>query len=481
MKSRAFREIWMIVLWVVCTPGHSWAEERVSHDGRGLTVGSLFASGMVLQCDKPVTVWGTSEPSCEVKISFAGYDACTETDVNGQWRVVLPAMKASSEGRRMEIVSGKQKIVLEDILVGEVWLAGGQSNMAMSVRALTPGDKTELMSFSDSLVRYYQVMPIVGGGKVRSRPDVVWSRPDSTKMGTWSALSLYFARQLREALQVPVGIVCVAQGSSSGEAWISREYTAEHPELKESFAPAFPPEKIASYYKNPHVLYERMLARVIGCPIRGFVWYQGESNADRAEYYPVVFRGVIDCWREAWGDRNLPFLFVQLPSFDKKERRTEPSWALIREAQADVARSVPYTAMAVTVDVGDPANLHPKDKKTVGYRLALVARRTVYGDRRVAVSPVYETVRFKGGRAFVRFDSGGAPLVKKDTLKEFELCGADGIWRPAKAELKGDVVEVWSDRILRPVAVRYAWRNATTVSLYNKAGMPVSPFRSDCK
>ena len=477
-KCKKMKWLSYVLLLVVFPVSFSLRAESLPVAG-SLTVAPLFATGMVLQCGKPLKIWGTAEPRSRVEVSFGGCRVRTDAGTDGRWRVGLPAMKASAEGRRMEIVSCGEKIVLDDVLVGEVWLAGGQSNMVMSVRSLAPGDREELLSFSDTLIRYYQVMPVVSGRKLRNQPDVVWRRPVPGDTEAWSALSLFFARELRGALGIPVGIVCVAQGSSTAEAWISREYADGHSAVSGAFALGFPGERIEHYYRNPCSLYASMLSRVVGFPLRGFIWYQGESNADRAEHYPVVFEGVIDSWRMGWGDRKLPFLFVQLPAFDKKERREQPSWALIREAQSDVARSIPRTAMAVTVDAGDPGNLHPKDKRTVARRLALVARRTVYGDRYAAVSPVYKSVRFRNGRAFVRFDTGGSPLVARGELREFEICGRDGIWHPATAWLDGNTVTVRSEAVPHPVAVRYAWKNAATVSLYNAAGLPASPFRTD--
>jgi sialate O-acetylesterase len=480
----------------------------------GIQLASPFSSHMVLQCDLPVPVWGAAEPGETVTVEFAGQKKTARADADGKWSVKLDPMKVSADGRTF-LVTGShtaQPVRLDDVLVGEVWLASGQSNMDFTVA------KTEKYYFAgvtneaaEVAAAHYPSLRMFSGEWTRSYT------PCNTVAGAWkvctpenvrefSAVGYFFAREVRKELKVPVGILTLTYGASTAQAWIRREAIAANPKLKpvldelDATVKAYVPptademkqwEAAVDRAKadgkrpprrpkpnpdqdqhNPTVLFNGMIAPVVPYAVRGVLWYQGESITAPKELFPLWNETLIHDWRQLWG-RELPFYFCQLAAYPK----TSPD---VREEQAEALR-LPRTAMAVTIDIGDEKNVHPKNKQDVGGRLARIALANVYGRKLEYSGPVYESMKAEGNAIRLRFSHAGGGLVAKGgPLQTFEITGADGKFVPAEAKIDGDSVMVSSAAVTDAVAVRYAWSSFPEgCNFYNAAGLPAPPFRTD--
>lgn len=440
----------------------------------GVKPNNLFSDGMVLQQGTKVPVWGTARDGEIITVEFADQEATT-TAKNGQWKVVLGPLKASATPDTM-VIRGDYTVRIRDVLVGEVWIASGQSNMQWPISRSAEPEST-IAGAKDEQLRLITV-PRRGADAPESDPQAAWVHctPDTTP--EFSAVAYHFGRALRAALKVPVGIISTNFGGTPAEAWTARSYLEGHPELKELL-------KITDRKQsNPSVLYNAMIAPLVPFAIRGAIWYQGESNAgnfERSKEYRTLFPTMIKSWRDAWGQGDFPFLFVQLaPFMDKTDVPTDTAWAHLREAQLLTLKASPRTAMAVITDLGDEKDIHPKQKKPVGERLALAARKLAYGEDLVYSGPLLRSMKVEGNNAILSFDHVGGGLVAKDgPLTGFTIAGADGKFVNAKAEIQGDTVVVSSDETPEPKAVRFGWANYPIVNLYNKEGLPASPFRTD--
>jgi sialate O-acetylesterase len=482
----------------------------------GIQLASPFTSHMVLQCDMPVPVWGTAEPGEVVTVEFAGQKKTARADADGKWSVKLDAMRVSAEGRAFTVsgARGAQPVRLEDVLVGEVWLASGQSNMDFSVAM------TEKFYFAGVTNEAAEVAAANYPNLRMFRGE--WTRsytPCNTVAGTWkvctpenvrefSAVGYFFARDLQKELKVPVGIVTLTYGASTVQAWIRREAIAAHPKLKpvldefdakmQAYVP--PTEEELKRWQaavdragadgkrpprrpkpnpdqdqhNPTVLFNGMIAPVVPFAIRGVLWYQGESITGPRDLFPLWNETLISDWRKLWG-RELPFYFCQLAAL-----RNNSNGPQVREWQAE-ALKLPKTAMAVTIDIGDEKNVHPKNKQDVGDRLTRIALANVYGRKLEYSGPVYESMKAKGNAIRLKFSHPGGGLVAKNgPLQTFEVAGADGKFVPAEAKIDGDTVLVSNASVTNAVAVRYAWSSYPEgCNLYNAAGLPAPPFRTD--
>lgn len=439
-----------------------------------------LGANMVLQRERPFPVDGTAPPGAEVTVVFGPQRKTARTACDGRWRVVLDAMDAESAGRTLTAVCGEDTLRLPNVVVGEVWLAGGQSNMTFRTQSMTGSDYAALQACATPLVRCYNVAPVVRGGKLLSEKDAPWTPFTPDAIAGWSAVATLFAAELAERLAIPIGIVHCSHGASTVESWISPAYYAAHPEAAAAQIPAKPETDVMHRVTNPSQLYEAMLRRVERYPVRGVIWYQGESNAAWPDRYYTSFAALIACWRTVRGDPELPFLFAQLSRFDRRDDRGNTTWAILREAQRRAALTIPRTAMALTCDAGEAEDIHPKDKPTVARRLALAAWRMVYGERVCCEGPRLHRVKRRGRRVVLSFRNTGRGLVLRKPATEFGLCGADGAYRPAEACIRGRRIVLCSDSIICPHAVRYAWRNDATLSIYNADGLPLSPFEAAC-
>jgi sialate O-acetylesterase len=475
----------------------------------------IFSNHMVLQCDTPANLWGWAEAGEEVTAALAGKSKTTKAGADGKWRVQLDKLAAG--GPHTLTVKGKNTLTVNDVLVGEVWLASGQSNMAMTVsgsrnaseeRATAKHPNIRMFTVARNPAR--EPRSDCGGSWVVCSPETV---------GAFSATAYFFGRDLHMKLAVPVGLINSSVGGTPIEAWTSLEGQKSKTELNELLASwdqraaRYDPAKAKEVYEkqlaawkvaaqkaraerkpvpraprrpvdprdeshHPAVLYNGMIAPLIPYTLRGAIWYQGESNANSdksGKLYALQLPLLVHDWRTRWGQGDFPFAWVQLPNYQTGAQ----GWPLVREAMLQTL-SVPKTGMAIAIDVGEAKDIHPKNKQEVGRRLALWARAKVYGETIPWSGPLPAGHKVQNGTVELSFKhTDGGLVAKGGELSGFTIAGADKKWRPAVARIQGDKVLVSSPDVKNPVAVRYDWANNPDGNLYNKAGLPSSPFRTD--
>ena len=486
----------------------------------------LFSDHMVLQRDIAVPIWGWADDDEPVTVEFRGRKYTTKA-ARGRWMVRLPKLEAGGPDKLT--VTGKNSISLDGVLVGEVWIASGQSNMEWSMRA-SYDPANEIPKATDPLLRFYTVPKLKSNVLVDNVP-ATWKPCSPDSVSNFSAVAYYFARDLARALRVPVGIIHTSWGGSPCEVWIREEVLASDPgyrrdilgfysEERSRLQPeidAWEKEKAEAdaakkpFYKwhpfpwRPSELYNGMIAPLIPYAIKGAIWYQGESNAGRAHQYRTLMADMISNWRHDWKQGDFTFLQVQLAPFkDYKKQPGDSDWAELREAQVHVSNVLPKAGIAVITDVGEEKDIHPKKKEPVGARLALAARRIAYGEKIPCCGPTYRSMKVKDGQAILSFDNVGGGLEARfippragDTnarpalvyhalsghliqpLTGFSICGEDRQFVCADARIVDDKVVVSSDEVAKPVAVRYGWADFPVVNLWNADGLPASPFRTD--
>jgi sialate O-acetylesterase len=446
----------------------------VADEGNKLLLPDIFSDHMVLQRGQPVNIWGVANSGEEVEILFRDSRFNTKADSLGKWIIALPSMAAGGP-YEMVVKSGAANKTINDIFVGEVWLAAGQSNMAFRFKFSDEDAKAEaLATLGDLDIRTYEVAKIVSGGKLLNEENTPWAAATPADVGEWSAVALYFAQALHLEEGVVVGIINCSQGSSTIEAWMStaaiEDTEASGYVLMEKFG------DIRRHYRNPSVLYQSMLSKVIPYTLKGVLWYQGESNGGEAASYEILLTALIKSWREVW-EQELPFLFAQLPAYEPPNDETGNAWARFRAAQAEVDKTVPGTGMVVLIDVGEKDNIHPSDKKVVGDRFANLARSQVYGAAVAYAGPSIKQIEYRGKVAIISFHfSESGLVVKGETVQGFSVKGEDGIWKAANAEVMGNGIIVHHPEAQTIVGVRYAWANAPDVNLYNGKNYPAVPF-----
>jgi sialate O-acetylesterase len=436
----------------------------------------LFSDGVVLQQGKTCPVWGTSETGEQIRVTLDrstgdSSSAMVIADDKGAWHLDISPGKAG--GPYTLTVEGKNKVTVNDVYVGEVWIASGQSNMEWPVNASTGANEAKEAAANPKL-RLFTVRKTASKEPQTTVPvdkekqDGVWVEAGPKTVGRFSAVGYFFGRDLQKDLDVPVGIIHTSWGGTASEQWTSQKVLDAHPEHK-------------GHHGGQTQLYNGMIAPLIPFAIKGAIWYQGESNAGRAELYQTGFPLMIKNWRDDWKQGDFPFLFVQLAPFMAKAKGpTDPDWAWLREAQRQTTKTAPQTAMAVITDVGDEKDIHPKKKEPVGHRLELAALALAYGKKVEYSGPEYEKMTVEGSKAVLSFTHVGGGLVAKgDKLTGFTVAGDDKVFHDADAEIHGDRVVVSSKDVASPVAVRYGWANFPEGNLWNKAGLPASPFRTD--
>jgi len=492
---------------------------------------ALFSDHMVLQSGMQVPIWGAADPAEKVTIKFNGQTKSATADPAGKWMVRLTKLKAGGPFA-MTIAgnkAGELPIVVKDVLVGEVWLGSGQSNMdftvATTARHYFAGVKNETEEVAAA--NYPNIRMFTGAWKNSYEPQSeasgAWLIVTPETVKEMSAIGYLFARDMQKELKVPFGIITEAFGASTAEAWTSREALAADPQLKpllEAFdakVAAYktnPPDMTAAMkawqeavdkakadgktpprrpsngnpvqdQHNPTVMYNGMIAPVIPYAIRGVLWYQGEAingGATGYKLYPLLQSALIKDWRQRWGEGNLPFYICQLAPLKSWPNRPD-TWYNnpdVREAQATVL-SLPNTGMAVTIDIGDPVNIHPKDKQDVADRLTRIALAKTYGRKIEYSGPMYESMNVEDNSIRIHFTHVDAGLMAKGgDPKTFLIAGKDGRFVPATARIDHDTVVVSSSDVAEPAAVRYAWDNYPEgCNLYNGDGLPAPPFRTD--
>lgn len=441
---------------------------------------SIFSDRMVLQRGVCAPVWGWADPGEKISVTAADQTQTTTADTNGKWHVTLNPIQ--NAGPIAMSVAGKNHIDLHDVLVGEVWLGSGQSNMGFTLKQASNGPDA-IAHANRSTLRLFVVGRAIkdtpqdqGAGQwVICSPDTV---PD------FSAVAYFFGRNLQDNLNTPVGLIEAEWGGTRAEAWLPKP---TFDALKLPYEPAWTeewlhpkpnpastqPAKVRPY-ETPAGLYNGMIAPIAGYPMRGIIWYQGETNTAHAEQYQQVLTALIQSWRDAWSQPDLPFLIVQLPNFQNTR-----FWPILREAQRRVAADIPHVGMVVTIDVGNPHNIHPNQKEVVGQRLALMAEKMVYGQNVEDSGPTFKTLTINGDKAVITFDHlAGGLVAKGGVVQGFELAGDDGKFVKAHATIDSQTVIVSADNIKAPKIVRYGWENDPTCTLYNQAGLPAGPFEA---
>jgi sialate O-acetylesterase len=432
----------------------------------GLEPHGLFRDRAVLQRGVKLPVWGTADGEDTVTVSIAGVEASAKPE-GGKWRVELEPLAAGGP-HVLKIAQGSEKVELKDILVGEVWLAGGQSNMQWPLNR-TAGAEAAIAASANPRIRLFTV-PRRGAPAPESNVKGEWKACGPESAAEFSAVAYYFGRDLEKALGVPIGLISSNIGGTTAERWMKKEAIDSNPDLQGITSP-----------QGASDLHNAMIAPLAPFAIRGAIWYQGESNSERAFQYRKLFPAMIKSWRDTFGQGDFPFLFVQLAPFMKIEPEPgESAWAELREAQLLTARTIPKTAMAVITDAGDEKDIHPGKKEPVGARLALAARAVAYGEKIEHSGPVFEKLAIDGDSAVLSFTHlGGGLVAKEGDLKGFTVAGEDRKFHLASARIDGEKVIVRSDKVAKPVAVRYGWANYPTGNLWNQAGLPASPFRTD--
>ena len=458
-----------------------------------VTLHGLFTDHMVLQREAPLAVSGQAEPGEKVTVTYAGRSQATVAGQNGTWSVTLKAMKASTNAAPFT-VQGKNTIVLQDVVVGDVWVCSGQSNMEFGLGGCQrPAD---VQSADFPLLRQFHV-PRRQAAAPCDQVQGAWVVCSPQTAAGFTAVGFYFARQVYKTTGVPIGLINASWGGTPIEPWVAPAGLALVPQAMRQEIPIGAPHVW-------HELYFGMIHPLTRLPIKGALWYQGESNAifnqdpNREESYLAKEKALISSWRKAWGVGDFPFYLVQLASFQPPNNGPEGGqpWARICMAQFR-ALTIPHTGMAVAIDLADPGNpgdIHPKNKKDVGERLALWALAKDYGKKVPAYSgPLYQSMKVEGHKIRLRFDSVGSGLVvarksgyeppvqePRGKLQRFAIAGADRKWVWADAVIDGKTVVVSSPEVPNPVAVRYAFAtNPEGCNLYNKEGLPASPFRTD--
>lgn len=425
----------------------------------------LFSDHMVLQQGIEVPIWGAAGDGEKVVVSLGGQKLET-TGADGKFRVKLKPLKAG--GPYKLTVQGTNTITLDDVLVGEVWICSGQSNMQWAVRQGETPEKI-IAESANPHIRLFTV-PRERDAKPRTDVQGDWVECGPKSVGDFSAVGYHFGRALQAKLGVPVGLISSNVGGTAAEEWTSREVLDADEDLKPTLKNG-----------NSTTLYNAMIHPVAPFAIRGAIWYQGESNAGRAEQYRELFPAMIKNWRDLWGQGEFPFLYVQLAPWKMiVDSPGESDWAELREAQLTTLKASPNTGMAVITDLGDEKDIHPKPKGPVGERLALAARAIAYREKLVFSGPVYTKMETRGNEAVLSFDHvGGGLEARGEKLLGFTVAGDDNVFYNAEARIDGDKVIVKHAEVAKPAMVRYGWANYPVVNLFNKEGLPATPFRTD--
>lgn len=491
-----------------------------------LRLPNLVGDHMVLQAGEAVRLWGWAVPGEPVHVRFAGQSSGALADAEGRWELFLEPMESCTIGRDLVVSAASGERQLRDVLVGQVWVCSGQSNMAMRVAQIKNAERL-LKAETLPQVRAFN-LPWEGGWTPREDVRARWREVGRRELSWLSAVACVFAGELHARLRQPVGLLISHVGGSNGEAWVGRSALLENPRLerihtvireREATCPDLA-QRGHGYFRKwlydfkaywrafcqwrdrpeasrgdppavpvglvdkqtPSALYNGMVAPLTRYTIKGFLWYQGEANANNANLayeYRDLLPTLITSWRKAWGRDDLPFYFVQLPDFVAPQ---EDAWALMRESMLKTMREVPHTGMAVTIGLGEPGDIHPPDKIPVGQRLARIALAKTYGVDLVYSGPLFEQAVAEPGRlrlAFSHADGGLGP--KAQVLDGFEVAAADGPFVPARAVVEESQVVVCSDAVPHPAHVRYAWANDARPSLFNGEGVPAAPFRTDTR
>lgn len=528
----------------VCRPWLILAALLAAADARAdVTLAPLFTDRAVLQRDKVVPIWGRADVGEKVTVTFAGQRKEATPAPDGRWLVQLDPLVASIQGADL-IVAGKNTLTLRDVVVGEVWLCSGQSNMEWPVSRSADAVR-EIAAVNFPLIRHVRIEHVVAESPAESVPTSGWLAATPQTAGGFTAVGYFFARDLFQKLGVPIGIVHSSWGGTPVESWMSpaalasdpafavvgerwRKTVADFPTAKVAHAarlaewqrveaaakaapaPKAPPpsakakiagkakaEPVSAYAEwlranprpraprgpgdpwTPSGLFNGMINPLLPYALRGTLWYQGESNAERAAEYHALFTAMITAWRAHFGQGDFPFFWVSLANYEVPTDPTRRIYAFLREAQTK-ALALPDTGQALAIDIGDPKDIHPVNKQEVGRRLALLAKNRVYSMTGDDTGPTLASATREGATLRLRFTHASGGLVAHDKpVQSLEIAGADRVFHAAAARIDRDTLIVASPKVREPIAVRYAWANAPEANLYNGAGLPAVPFRTD--
>lgn len=475
---------------------------EVSGDYGGLSIPEVFNDHMVLQRNVGIPVWGTANRGDLIQVELANHKIETHSDEHGKWRVELPALKAGGPFQ-LVIKGDRSEIKKKDILIGDVWLCSGQSNMAWRLEQ-TQRAQEEISKADHPQLRLYNMKTIAWADNTVWTEDVLtrinqldffkaeWEVCTPESAADFSGIAYHFGRKLHEETGVPIGLILNAQGGSPNEAWIDRNSLEFHPQLVDILYDWRNNDRIMKWCRKrgvrnisasdnrmqrhpfePAYLFEAGIQPIAGFAIKGAIWYQGESNAHNVELYEQGFPLLVKSWRKAWGNQ-FPFYYVQLSGLNR------PTWPHFRDAQRRLMTQIPNSGMAVCSDIGHPSDVHPKKKKEVGERLALWSLAKDYKKPIIYSGPLFKSCEFRNGKARVNFTQ--AKKLKSNDgndLKSFELAGEDFIFKPAHAKISGNTVIVWSDEVAHPIQVRYGWKPFSDGNLVNGAGLPASTFSTE--
>jgi len=503
--------VFMLLLLIICWFNVSFGD---------VSLPSIFSDNMVLQRDIETKIWGWADPGEKVIVNINRHSKSTKTDNNGSWAVKLEPMEAG--GSFELLIEGKNLIKLTNIMIGDVWICSGQSNMEMRVRHVNDSDN-EVADALHSNLRLFQITNDLSPVP-RDDCEGRWEVCRPSTIGDFAAAGYFFGRKIMRELDVPIGLINSSWGGTTVEAWMSldaQQHCDEFRNILDQWKPVLEkkPQEILTFYRKmaeweedvhyvlyankpilpiyatppespmklsicpnlPAWVHNAMIAPLVPFAIKGVIWYQGESNIGMAYQYRKLFPALIENWRRLWNQGNFPFLFVQLANYGEPDPQPrESAWAELREAQL-MTLSLTNTAMAVAVDIGEADDVHPGNKQDVGFRLALGALKIAYGKNIVHSGPVYDSMAVKNERVYVHFSNTGSGLVSKadKSLKGFAVAGKDRKFYRAEAVIIDNEVVVWNDDVPDPVAVRYGWANNPDCNLYNREDLPASPFRTD--
>lgn len=479
----------------------------ITRDFGGLRLDPIYSSGMVMQRHAPIVFRGKANGNTSVSVSFNGNTKTNKPQLNGEWQVAFDALPAGGPYKAV-IKAGKEAITLTDILVGEVWMCSGQSNMVFMVKQGATA-KTDIANANNPNIRLYNMQPI------ELTNDYAWSKESLQKVNalgyfaptTWqvcspetvadfSAVAYHFGKRIAEEENVPVGLILNAVGGSPTEAWISRLALEMHPDLVNMFsnwttsdyAYKWCRDRGVSNMRNadnvamqrhpyqPAYLYEASVAPFVHFNIAGVIWYQGESNEGNVELHDVLFQEMVSSWRKAW-NKPLPFYYVQLSSMAVGRE----SWGHFRDSQRRLLAKLPHSGMAVSSDWGDSTDVHPRHKQPVGNRLALWALHDLYGKTEIVPSgPLFKSADYRDGSVYVAFDyDKGLTTSDNKPLRTFEVAEYPGLFYPAQATVEGNLIKVYSDSVPNPRYVRYGYNSFSDGNLVNEAGLPASTFTTE--
>ncbi len=466
----------------------------VSTAAAEVRLAGIFGSNMVLQREMPVPVWGWAEPGEKITVEFKGQTKETIAASDGTWRVFLDPMKADDQPATLHVRAASPQSAIRNlqfvnVLVGEVWLCAGQSNMGVRMNQLPSEENDQAVATAAfPQIRSCFVAHVFDGS--RPHPDNAgqWTVCSPETAGGFPAVPFYFARKLHADLGVPVGLLDAAYGGSLIEAWMSREALEQTAYGRQALAAwkrkvdAYqgPDEKSPLFHPDhPSAIFNGKIAPLASVAMRGALWYQGESELSHTyPHYGTLLPLLIADWRASWGRSDMPFLMMQLPNFAAK--KSDVRWAHMREAVLETAAMVPHTGLAVTIDAGEATDIHPKNKRVPGERLALTALSVAYGKQGEYSGPLYQSMKIVDGAIEISFEHvAGGLKAQGDVLTGFVIAGDDRKFVPAQAVIQGRNVIVRADAVREPVAVRYGWANNPACNLYNTEKLPASPFRTD--